>query len=391
MTPGARIQTAAELLDQIFAGQPTEKVLTGWARRSRYAGSGDRYAVRDLVFSALRNRRSFGWLGNGENGRAVMLGYCRAENLDPDEIFAGTGYAPASLSDAEREFPAPLEDAPMAVHCDVPDWVLPFLHVSLGSDAREILARMRDRAPVFLRANRLKCTRDEALVRLTDEDFDVGPFSLADMAIIVEGSARKLANSGAVRDGFVEFQDASSQAVVDRLEPFLPNSEILDYCAGGGGKALAMSGYHPARIVAHDQALVRMRNIEPRAARAGARITTATDPEGKFDLVVCDVPCSGSGAWRRQPEAKWRLTRQTLEEFTATQSKILLAAKGFVRPSGYLAYITCSLFKHENDDRIDKFLSENRAWAMIDKFRLTPLDGGDGFFLAVLKAPEANR
>ncbi len=389
MTPAARIQTAAELLDRIFAGEAAEKSLTGLARRSRFAGSGDRNAVRDLVFDALRCRRSYAWLGQGQDGRAVMLGRCRAQSLDPNEYFTGVGYAPSVLNDLERNAPPPLNEAPMAVRCDVPDWVLPLVEESLGSDVENVLARMRERAPVFLRANRLKCTRDQAIARLTVEAFDVRPHILADTAIAVDGNARKLAVAGSLRDGLVEFQDASSQAVVDRLAAFLPDADVLDYCAGGGGKSLAMAAHNPAQLVAHDLNSARMGDIEPRAARAGANITTTEKPDGTFDLVVCDAPCSGSGAWRRQPDAKWRLDMARLDELTTTQSKILLAAKEFVRPGGHLAYITCSFFRRENDDRISQFLSDNSDWVLIDRLQLTPLDDGDGFFLAVLKAPEA--
>ncbi|MEK6217020.1 MAG: RsmB/NOP family class I SAM-dependent RNA methyltransferase, partial [Boseongicola sp.] len=327
----------------------------------------------------------------GQDGRAVMLGRCRAQSLDPDEIFTGLGYAPAVLSDLERNAPPPLSEAPLAVRCDVPDWVLPLIEQSLGGDVEKILARMRERAPVFLRANTLKCSRDEAVTRLTSEGFDVRPHILANTAIVVAGNARTLAVAGSLRDGLVEFQDVSSQAVIDRLAAFLPDANVLDFCAGGGGKALAMAAHNPAQIVAHDINSARMGDIEPRAARAGANIATTTKPEGVFDLVVCDAPCSGSGAWRRQPDAKWRFDLARLDELTTTQSKILLAAKEFVRPCGHMAYITCSFFNRENDDRVSQFLSDNVDWVLIDRLQLTPLDAGDGFFLAVLKAPEAIR
>jgi 16S rRNA (cytosine967-C5)-methyltransferase len=391
VTPAARIQTSAELLDRIFAGEAAEKSLTGWARRSRFAGSGDRNAVRDLVYDALRCRRSYAWLGQGLDGRAVMLGRCRAHSLELDEIFSGVGYAPSVLSDVEREAPPPLDEAPLAVRCDAPDWVLPLFADALSRDVEKVLARMRERAPVFLRANTLKCSRDEAVARLTSEGFDVRPHILANTAIVVEGNARKLAVADSLRDGLVEFQDVSSQAIVDRLAAFIPDADVLDYCAGGGGKALAMAAHNPAHIVAHDINSARMGDIEPRAARAGANITTTENPDGTFDLVVCDVPCTGSGAWRRQPDAKWRLDMARLDELTTTQAKILLTAKKFVRPGGHLAYITCSFFRQENDDRISKFLSENSDWVLIDRLQLTPLDGGDGFFLAVLKASESIR
>ena len=391
MTPAARIETAAELLERIAVGEAAEKVLTAWARRSRFAGSSDRAAIRDLVFDALRCRRSFGWLGGGNSGRAAMLGHCRAHSIDPTEVFTGVLYAPATLSNKERELPPPLAEAPLAVRCDVPDWVLPLLRKSLGGDAEAILLRLRERAPVFLRSNRLKCSRDMAIERLKAEGFDARPHELAETAIVVEGHVRKISASAALGDGMVEFQDASSQVVIERLAPLLPDARVLDYCAGGGGKALAMAAHSPAHLVAHDIKSARMRDIEPRAARADAKIAVTTRPEGVFDLVVCDAPCSGSGAWRRQPDAKWRLDQAMLNELTATQDAILDAARKFVRRGGHLAFVTCSLLSRENEDRIARFLAQNPTWVKVDGLRLTPLDGGDGFYLAVLKAPDATR
>ncbi len=391
MTPAARVQTAADLLDRVFDGEAAEKVLTGWARRSRFAGSGDRSAVRDLVFDALRCRRSYAWLGKGQDGRALMLGRCRAHGLDLGMVFTGARYAPNRLDDLERMAPASLDNAPRAVHCDVPDWILPYLDASLGDETENVLQRMRERAPVFLRFNGLKCSRDEAIDRLTEEGFDVCQHALSETAIVVCGSPRKLSTSSSVRDGLVEFQDVSSQAVVERLADLLPNASVLDYCAGGGGKALAMAAHKPARLVAHDPNKVRMVDLDPRAKRAGAKISTTTKPKGKFDLVVCDAPCSGSGAWRRQPDSKWRLDTEKLQDLTKCQSEILTAAKEFVRPGGHLAYMTCSLLRQENEDRIERFLSENGDWTVIDRLQLTPLDDGDGFYLAVVKAPRRNR
>ncbi len=391
MTPAARIETAAELTDRILAGEAAEKTLTTWARRSRFAGSGDRAAIRDLVFEAVRCRRSFAWLGGGPSGRAAMLGYCRAHGIDPTAVFTGSRHAPPPLSYPECQLPKPLTEAPMAVRCDVPDWLLPLLEQALGGDAEVVLLRLRERAPVFLRSNILKGTRDKAMDRLISEGFDARPHELAETAIAIDGNARKLSASAAVRDGLVEFQDVSSQAVIERISPLLPDASVLDYCAGGGGKALAMAAHAPARIVAHDISAARMGDVEPRAVRAGAQIAITTKPAGTFDLVVCDAPCSGSGAWRRQPEAKWRLDSRMLNKLAATQDAILAAATDFVRPGGHLAYITCSLLNKENDERIDDFLARNPDWTQMDTWRANLLDGGDGFYLAVLKAPDARR
>ncbi|PYF13127.1 16S rRNA (cytosine967-C5)-methyltransferase [Rhodobacter viridis] len=387
MTPAARIAAAISLLDAIAAGEPAERALTNWGRANRFAGSGDRAAVRDHVYDALRCRGSYAALGGGASGRGLMLGMCRAEAIDPATVFTGEGHAPAPLGAEELAVLA--SAAPAAedlVARDWPEWLLEQLRADLGADFAEVSAAMQVRAPVFLRVNLTKGTLAQALAALADDGIAAEPHPLARTALRVLSGARRVSASQAYMRGLVELQDVASQAVLEGIS--LPQrARVLDYCAGGGGKALALAAAHPgAAITAHDVDAARMRDIAPRAARAGARITLA-DPgkvSGLFDLVMVDAPCSGSGTWRRTPEAKWRLTPARLAELTALQDEILTATARHVAPGGQLLYMTCSLLAVENDARVDAFL-ERGGFALLSRRRLSPREGGDGFFAALLR------
>jgi 16S rRNA (cytosine967-C5)-methyltransferase len=380
MTPGARAAAAIGVLDRVLAGEPAEKALTNWGRASRYAGSGDRAAVRDLVFDALRCRRSFAALGGGMNGRGLVLGGLRASGVDPATIFTGEGHAPdvQGSADAGRE--------PQGAEAlDAPDWLIPELQQSLGDQMEAVLHALQRRAPVFLRVNRCKASIAEAIAALAAEGIVARPHSLAVTALEVTGNARKLQASEAYLTGLVELQDASSQAVVEAL-PLADGMAVLDLCAGGGGKTLAMAARAKLRLWAHDIAPRRMADLPERAKRAGVRVTLAARPEaaGPYDLVLVDAPCSGSGSWRRDPEGKWALTADRLAELTGLQAKVLAQAATLVAPSGVLAYATCSLLERENCGQVGAFLAATPGWHMLAERAFTPVDGGDGFYLALL-------
>ncbi len=211
------------------------------------------------------------------------------------------------------------------------------------------------------------------------------PHTLSPTALEVTENARRVKSSAAFREGLVELQDAASQAVADMLLPVVPGARVLDYCAGGGGKALALAA-SGARVTAHDADPRRMADLPERARRAGARIEVAERlGRERFDLVLVDAPCSGSGAWRRQPEAKWRLDEARLAALTALQGEVLRAAARHVAAGGTLAYATCSLLDAENGAVVEGFLAETPRFARVAERRLTPLDGGDGFYVARMK------
>jgi 16S rRNA (cytosine967-C5)-methyltransferase len=383
MTPAARLAAAIEVLDRILAGAPAERALTNWARASRYAGSGDRAAVRDLVFDALRCRRSFAALGGAETGRGLILGGLRAAGIDPAAAFRGGAHAPAPLAPGEGADPGPLPDL---VALDCPDWLAPALGASLGDRFAPVMRLLRQRAPVFLRANLRRTTREAARAALAGEGIAARAHPLAATALEVTGYDRRIASGPAYLSGLVEFQDAASQAVVEAL-PLADGQRVVDFCAGGGGKALAMAALADLALTVHDADPRRMRDLPARAERAGVRLQfaeTARLARQSFDLVLADAPCSGSGSWRRAPEAKWALTAARLAALVATQAAILAEAAALVTPQGTLAYATCSLLDDENDGQVERFLAHHPGWRQVTARRWTPLDGGDGFYLATL-------
>lgn len=373
---------AIDVLELIADGQPAEKALTSWARHSRFAGSKDRAAVRDHVFATLRNWRSDAVRGGGESGRARLIGRLRDQGDDLDALFHGEGHAPAPLSDDERAIAAqPVEEADV---WDLPDWLIAEFKTSLGDTAPDIAQILKSRAPVTLRVNTAKTTLDQATQMLADAGVSVAPNPLCDTALTITDGPRKLRNSEAYLDGMVELQDAASQSVISALPK---GQTALDYCAGGGGKSLGMAA-QGRTVVAHDIDFDRMRDLPDRARRAGAQIKLlATDmltEEGPFDIVLVDAPCSGSGAWRRSPEAKWNLTPERLLELTTIQDQILDQVQSFVGKSGTLVFATCSVLKSENEDRVEAFLSRHSDWTCTQQTRINISTDGDGFFHAHL-------
>jgi 16S rRNA (cytosine967-C5)-methyltransferase len=385
VTPAARIAAAIDILDLWLADEPAERALTNWGRANRFAGSGDRAAVRDHVFDAIRCRRSFAALGGTETGRGLMLGALRAAGIDPATLFTGEGHAPPPLSEGEGAVPEVPEDP--LVRLDCPDWLAPRLRASLGADFAPVMALLRTRAPVHLRANVARATREEAARALAAEGIATVPHPLSPTALEVTANARRVKASRAFVEGLVELQDAASQAVADALLPLPSGARVLDFCAGGGGKALALAAQGVA-VAAHDADPRRMADLPARAARAGTRIDVLVpDHLGarRFDAVLVDAPCSGSGAWRRQPEAKWRLDAGALARLGAIQAAVLREAAGHVRPGGRLAYATCSLLDDENRAVVEDFLAGETRFVLQRERRLTPLDGGDGFYVALMK------
>ncbi|WIV52006.1 RsmB/NOP family class I SAM-dependent RNA methyltransferase [Marivivens sp. LCG002] len=382
MQPAARIAAAIELLDEILDGAPAERSLTAWARRSRFAGSKDRNAIRDYVYDALRCRRSFAALGGAETGRGLMIGALKAQGAPLDDLFNGIGHAPSPLTKTERATPL-LETLPAAVRLDCPDWLMPMFETDLEAQAEPALMALRERAPIFLRVNTLKADVATALNSLASDDIEAKRIEGIETALVVTANERRIRASTAFESGLVELQDASSQAAVHRLAG---QGAALDYCAGGGGKSLALAamGYS---VTAHDIDPRRMGDLPARSQRAGATVDLRSPDDlgdGEYDLVLADAPCSGSGTWRRTPDAKWRLTPQRLEDLTRIQADVIRSAAAYVAPSGRLAYATCSVFSCENDAIVDAFCSEGR-WQVIDRMKLVPSERGDGFYLAILE------
>ncbi|WP_299741626.1 RsmB/NOP family class I SAM-dependent RNA methyltransferase [uncultured Tateyamaria sp.] len=378
MTPGARVAAAIEVLDAIDAGQPAEKALTRWARASRFAGSKDRAAIRDHVFDVLRHWRSDAARGGADSGRARMIGRLRDQGIDPDTLFDGRGYAPAPLSDLERERSKPLD--PQGVAWDLPDWLVPIFENSLGDEAEQTARALTERAPVTLRVNMSKSSVADAQLALKEDGIETIANPRAATALTVTEGARRVRHASAYVNGLVEVQDASSQAAVAGLGA---PGKALDICAGGGGKALAMAALGWS-VTASDVDAARMSDLPARAARGGHDIKIC--PSGglasspPFDLVFVDAPCSGSGTWRRAPDAKWALTQDRLDDLTRIQSEILAQAAALVVPGGTLLYATCSVLREENEEQVQNFVDGAADFSIDATQRWAVDEWGDGFF-----------
>ena len=374
MTPPARAEAAALILDAVLSGASAEATLTRWARGARYAGSKDRAAVRDLVFDALRRLRSAAAQGGGRTGRGLVAGLAVQAGDDPDALFTAARHAPAPLAPEER---AAMRTPTPAEATDVPDWLHPPLRAALGETFEPVCALLRERAPLHLRANLLRTDAEGLIAALAAEEIAARTVPLSSTAVEVTQGARRLRGSSVIERGLAEPQDAASQAVADAV-PLPAGARVLDWCAGGGGKTLALAARLGGTIDAWDADPGRMRDLPARAARAGASVRgLGAPPAGEWDVILCDAPCSGSGTWRRAPEAKWRLSPERVDELAALQDAILAAAARRLAPGGRLIYATCSLLRAENEDR-----PAPPGTAFAESRRISPLEGGDGFYIA---------
>ena len=384
MTPGAHIAAAIEVLDQILAGKNAEVSLIKWGRSNRFAGSGDRYAIRDIVYDALRQKNSLTKRSKNISGRSWIIALLKKREVNLDEYFGATRYSPPKIKKWELEL-LPIENESDLY--DIPDWLWPKWKASLGIKAIEVANTLKERANIFLRVNIIKGTRQDAIQALEKDGILSKFHPTVSTALIVNKGTRKIKNSEAYNIGLVELQDASSQASVLKLN-IDQNGPILDFCAGGGGKSLALSAHLNKPIFAYDANFERMKDLPNRARRSGANIRVIKSNDlrkSHYGLVFCDVPCSGSGSWRRDPEGKWSLTLQDYERLLSLQKNILATASQLVKPNGNLVYATCSILKDENKAQIQKFIDKTNDWALKkEKFNI-PSELGDGFYFSILK------
>lgn len=381
MTPAARVKSAIDILEALLpSAKPADRFLNEWARANRYAGSKDRHAIFELVYCVLRRRAEFAFASGHDDARSLVLAALKLEDActleQVDALFAGDKYSAAVLSEDERAaYARGADDAATSdwVRGNFPQW----LEGALRDSLPDILGEMRAlsvRAPLDLRVNRLKGTREKALAALAEENITAMASPLSPDGIRVTGRAR-ITGSAAFTRGLVEVQDEGSQ-LAGLLVCAQPGQQVVDLCAGGGGKSLAMAAVMQNRgqIHAFDAIPGRLKAMPDRMSRAGAHnIQIAGNPEpalaalkGRAQRVVLDVPCSGTGAWRRNPDAKWRLTPEALARHMAAQDAVLRQGADLVAPGGRLVYITCSLLRCENADRINAFLAGD------DRFRILP-------------------
>ncbi|MBO1022273.1 RsmB/NOP family class I SAM-dependent RNA methyltransferase [Methylobacterium sp. SD274] len=379
MTPPARLSAAIEVLADIAGRRrPAADALKDWGLAHRFAGSGDRAAIASLVYDALRRRASSAWIMGDEAPRAILIGMLRLQHglAAPTigELFSGERFAPDPLTDVERTAIAEgsLADAPPHVAGDVPDWILPSLSHLFGETLLDELRALARRAPLDIRINTLKRDRETALAGLAHLSPAVTPHAPNGLRIPIgeDGRGPALHVEPEFLDGWYEIQDEGSQ-IAGALSGARAGETVVDLCAGGGGKTLALAAMmgNGGRLIATDDDPRRLAPIHDRLRRSGAEAEIRTpragraradvlgDLDGTVDRVVVDAPCTGSGTWRRNPDAKWRLRPGSLSARVTDQAEVLDRASRLVRPGGRITYITCSLLREENDASIDGILA----------------------------------
>ena len=425
MTPAARIEAAIDLLAAIDDApeRPADAVANDWFRARRFIGAGDRRVVAERVWQVVRARRRLEWRLRGVPPTPRLLvavslllegGLERVAGT-----FSGDRFAAAPLSAGETSALARLEGhaldhpgMPDAVRLEVPDWILPKLEARFGAVLDAELSAMLGPAPLDLRVNMLKTTRDAARSALAAEGIDASPTPLSPWGLRVD-ERRSVVGTHAFRLGVVEIQDEGSQLVAG-LVGAAPGMRIADYCAGAGGKtlAMAMTMENRGHLVACDVAEARLAAAVPRLRRAGVHNVErhlispgdkwAKRRAGGFDRVLVDAPCTGCGTWRRNPAARLRLSAADLDRLLPEQAAILERAAGLVRNGGRLVYATCSVLIEENEAQVSAFLARHSEFVALPiepvwsasaaapcqgvHLVLTPRrHGTDGFFAAVLE------
>ncbi|MET3356246.1 UNVERIFIED_ORG: 16S rRNA (cytosine967-C5)-methyltransferase [Xanthobacter viscosus] len=430
MIPAARISAAIEVLtDLTTRRRPAADALKDWGLSHRFAGSGDRAAIAGIVYDTLRRRASAAHVMGSEEPRALVLGMLvLMRALDGEAIAAladGSRFAPAPLTEDERARLADpsIKGAPPFVRGDYPQWLHASLRHVFGEDVVAEGAALATRAPLDLRVNTLKGEPEAVRAELSHLNPAPGRFSPLALRILLdsEGKAPPVSAEPAFLRGEVEVQDEGSQLAAILARP-VPGSQVLDLCAGAGGKTLEFAALmdNKGQLYAHDSDIRRLKPMHERLARAGVRNVQVRSPrgaedvlhdlEGHMDLVLVDAPCTGTGTWRRNPDAKWRVRPGALAQRTSEQAKILEEAAHYVRPGGRLAYVTCSLLDEENGAQVRALLSKREDFHVVppnetvlslgaqgaaladaaltsrEGILMTPRrTGTDGFFVSVMK------
>jgi 16S rRNA (cytosine967-C5)-methyltransferase len=384
MTPAARLTAAIEALADIEARRrPAADALKDWGLAHRFAGSGDRAAIAGLVYDALRRKASAAYLMGEDTPRAVLLGMLRLERghglAAIEKLADGGRFAPEPLTEGEqaRLRDGTLADAPPHVAGDYPEWLDPYLARVFGDERAEEGAALARRAPIDLRVNTIKANRDKTAEALKHLNVAPSRWSPVGLRITVAADSKNLAihSEPAFLAGLIEVQDEGSQLAA-LLSGAKPGEQVIDLCAGAGGKTLALAALmkKKGQIYATDLDKRRLAPIHKRLERAGARNVQVHTPTGKedlladrhgtADLVLIDAPCTGTGTWRRNPDAKWRVRPGALEVRNQEQAAALDRAAPLVKPGGRIAYVTCSLLAEENGDQVRAFLARHPGFAI---------------------------
>ncbi|MHA1571199.1 MAG: RsmB/NOP family class I SAM-dependent RNA methyltransferase [Alphaproteobacteria bacterium] len=422
MTPGARIAAVLELLEEIAVGKrPADVIIQDYFRHRRYAGSKDRAAVQGRLYELLRRLGEIKWrvgqLGSlGERPRAWLVADLVLCGEDPSAVFDGQGYGPALLDDQENQLVAALanggSDLPLPAQVNVPDWLWPRFVEAFGDQVASECGALNEPALVDLRVNVGRGTREEAVAMLAEDKIAATQTPYSPIGLRLAGRV-PLTQARAYREGWLEPQDEGSQMLALAVQAE-PGQVVVDLCAGGGGKTLALAAGMDGKgqLVACDRSARRLGRMKPRLRRAQVeelvemRVlkgeTAWWDEMGaKADRVLVDAPCSGTGSWRRRPFARWQLDGEALARDLSRQTKLLTRAAGLVKVGGRLIYATCSVLGQENEQQVDKFLESGagKDFRRLDvaklldderlggpDMRLTPArHGTDGVYGAVME------
>lgn len=423
MRPAARVQTSIEAVASVFqTPRPADAVLSAFFRARRFIGSKDRSAIAEEVYAVLRAHARVGWwterIGLPQDARSQVLIWNMLDGVTYEqlhEICSGGKYAPAQLTPDEAKALRRIEggtldhpEMPSSVKYECPEWAEAGLRARFGADFYRELSAMLESAPLDLRVNVLKCDRATALKSLTEEGIRAKPTPYSPLGIRVEGRP-PLGTSKSFKAGLVEIQDEGSQMVAGLVDA-KAGEQVVDFCAGAGGKTLAIAAamHNKGRVIACDVLDKRLKRAAERFRRAGLfnietrPLTSERDPwvkrhKGMFDRVLVDAPCSGVGVWRRNPDSRWRVLGPGLSELVPLQYSILESASRLVKAGGRLVYATCSMLNEENAAQIEKFVQAHPEFSIVkcgldgsDYLEMTPArHQTDGFFGAVLERSKA--
>ena len=381
--PGRLSAAIAVLTDVETRKRPVSEALKAWGLNNRFAGAGDRAAIGNLVYDALRRRASHAAAMGSDSPRALVLAVAmrdwKEEPAALNESFAADSHAPEALSEEEiaRAAGALPGDTPGWVLADVPEWLAPSLQRVFGDDWIAEGQGMAGRPSLDLRTNSLKATRErvmKSLARFEPKETVISPMGVTMPAGPRDARTPNVTTDEGYLKGWFEVQDQGSQ-VVSALAGARPGEQVLDLCAGAGGKTLALAAamMNKGQIFAYDSDRNRLAPIYDRLKRNGARNVQVRAPQpgalddlvGKMDRVVIDAPCTGTGTWRRRPDTKWKLTPELLAQRVAEQAAILAEGRRYLKPGGTLVYITCSILPEENDDQIAGFLAASPDFAPV--------------------------
>ncbi len=429
MQAPAQLQATIELLDEIAEhSYPADRVMASYFKQRRYIGSKDKAVISEYFYTVLRNRLSFSYLieqanlePNSRRFAAVLL---ISLGLRISDYFNGSGHGPVPLSESDQQSlakvsMADLEQAPLHVQLNVPAWITPKLQAALGDDFEQEMRASNQQATTDIRVNTLNSTRKQVLHFLSKAKLSAEPTELSPWGLRFN---RRVALFGldAFKQGWFDIQDEGSQllALITGVEA---GQKVVDFCAGAGGKTLAMAAMmqNKGTIYACDVHSKRLEQLSIRAKRAGVHnlrthvLSSEHDKwvkkhKGMADVVLLDAPCSGTGTWRRSPDSRWNLSDQDLENLTRLQASILQSAMRLVKPGGRVLYATCSLLREENEQVVEEFLNKNNDFSEIPDYfsgfdfdashvsinagqmRTYPAKTGtDGFYVAALQKIEA--